>query len=290
MTEPVVELASESRRIDAHHHVWDLEVRDQEWTRDLPAIRRSFSFDDLRPHFDDHGIAGTVVVQTVAVAEETPELLALAAATPEILGVVGWVDLTAPDVADRLAELREGLGGELLVGVRHLVQSEPDPEWLLRDDVLRGLTAVADAGLVYDLLVRQPQLPAAVGAVEQVPGGRWVLDHIGKPVIDPAAFDEWAGHVAALARHDTVACKLSGLVTELAPDQPIDAVLPWAAYVIDVFGAERTMIGSDWPVCLLRSSYGEVIDLADTVLAGLDDAGRGDVRGGTAARVYGLAS
>ncbi|MFE7223773.1 amidohydrolase family protein [Nocardioides sp. NPDC057577] len=276
------------RRIDAHHHLWDLAVRDQDWTRDLPAIRRSFSFDDLRPHLADHEIAGTVVVQTVAVAEETPELLALAAATPEILGVVGWVDLTAADVADRLAELREGPGGDLLVGIRHLVQSEPDPGWLLRDDVLRGLTAVADAGLVYDLLVRQPQLRAAVGAVEQVPGGRWVLDHLGKPVIDPVVFDEWAGHVAALARHDSVACKLSGLVTELAPDQPIDAVLPWAAHIIDVFGATRTMIGSDWPVCLLRSSYDEVIDLADTVLAGLDDAGRADVRGGTAARVYGL--
>ncbi|MER7605909.1 amidohydrolase family protein [Nocardioides sp. NPDC127503] len=280
---------TESRRIDAHHHVWDLEVRDQDWTRDLPAIRRSFSFDDLRPHLRDHEIAGTVLVQTVAVAEETPELLALAAATPEILGVVGWVDLTASDVADRLAELREGPGGDLLVGIRHLVQSEPDPEWLLRDDVLRGLTAVADAGLVYDLLVRQPQLPAAVGAVERVPDGRWVLDHVGKPVIDPAAFDEWAGHVTALARHDSVACKLSGLVTELAPDQPIGAVLPWAAHVVDVFGAARTMFGSDWPVCLLRSPYGEVIDLADTVLAGLDDAGRADVWGGTAARVYGVA-
>ncbi|MFJ9390887.1 amidohydrolase family protein [Nocardioides sp. NPDC101246] len=288
MTEPSPEPSNGLRRIDAHHHLWDLEVRDQDWTRDLPAIRRSFSFDELRPHLADHRITGTVLVQTVAVAEETPELLALAAVTPEILGVVGWVDLTAADVADRLAGLREGPGGDLLVGIRHLVQSEPDPEWLLRDDVLRGLTAVADAGLVYDLLVRQPQLPAAVGAVEQVPDGRWVLDHVGKPVIDPAAFDEWAGHVAALARHDSVACKLSGLVTELAPEQPIEAVLPWAAHVIDVFGAERTMIGSDWPVCLLRSSYDEVVDLADTVLAGLDDTGRADVWGGTAARVYGL--
>jgi len=290
LTEPLGRPLAAARRIDAHHHVWDLDVRDQEWTRDLPAIRRSFSFDDLRPHLDDHEIAGTVVVQTVAVADETPELLALASATPEILGVVGWVDLTASDVADRLAELRERPGGDLLVGIRHLVQSEPDPEWLLRDDVLRGLTAVADAGLVYDLLVRQPQLPAAVGAVERVPGGRWVLDHVGKPLIDPAAFDEWAGHVSDLALHDSVACKLSGLVTELAPDQPIDAVLPWAEHVVDVFGAARTMIGSDWPVCLLRSPYDEVIALADTVLAGLDDDGRADVWGGTAARVYGLAS
>ena len=281
MTDPVV-------RIDAHHHVWDLEVRDQEWTRELPAIRRSFSFDDLRPHLADHGIAGSVVVQTVAVTEETPELLALAAATPEILGVVGWVDLIAPDVADRLARLREGPGGELLVGVRHLVQSEPDAGWLLRDDVLRGLAAVAEAGLVYDLLVRQHQLPAAVAAVERVPGGRWVLDHVGKPVIDPGVFDEWAGHIDALSRHRSVACKLSGLVTELAPEQPLDELRPWAAYVLEVFGAERTMVGSDWPVCLLCSSYDEVIGLAETVLAGLDDAGRADVWGGTAARVYGL--
>lgn len=285
----MTEVSGGSPRIDAHHHVWDLEVRDQEWTRELPAIRRSFSFDELRPHLADHRIDGTVVVQTVAVAEETPELLALAASTPEILGVVGWVDLTAPDVADRIAELRTGPGGDHLVGVRHLVQSEPDPDWLLLDDVLRGLTAVAESGLVYDLLVRQHQLPAAVAAVERVDGGRWVLDHVGKPVVDSASFADWAEHITALARHDTVTCKLSGLVTELAPDQPVDAVLPWAAHVLDVFGAERTMLGSDWPVCLLRSTYDEVVALADTAIEGLDDASRAAVWGGTAARVYGLA-
>jgi L-fuconolactonase len=277
-------------RIDAHHHLWDLTVRDQECTRELPAIRRSFVLDDLRPHLARHGIAGTVVVQTVADPEETPELLGLAADNPEVLGVVGWVDLTAADVADRLAGLREGPGGDLLVGIRHLVQSEPDPEWLMRPDVRRGLGAVADAGLVFDLLVRQHQLPSAVAVVAAVPGGRWVLDHAGKPVVDPSAWDGWRRHVDALAGHPSVACKLSGLVTEVGPDQPVSDVLPWARHVLEAFGPARTMVGSDWPVCLLRSSYDEVVALADEVLADLAPAELADAWAGTAARVYRLGS
>ncbi len=275
-------------RIDAHHHLWDLAVRDQDWTRELPAIRRSFVLDDLRPLLVEHDIAGTVVVQTVAAAEETFELLALAAASREILGVVGWVDLTAPDVADRIALLREASGGELLVGLRHLVQSEPDSDWLMRADVRRGLEAVADAGLVFDLLVRQHQLASAVAVVEAVPGGRWVLDHAGKPVVHPSAFDEWCRHVDALAGHPDVSCKLSGLVTEVGPAQPVTDVVPWARHVLETFGPDRTMVGSDWPVCLLRSSYGEVVALADDVLTELSPGERDLAWGGTAVRAYGL--
>ena len=275
-------------RIDAHHHLWDLAVRDQEWTHELPELHRTFALDDLRPHLARHQITGTVVVQTVALADETAELLELAASSPEVLAVVGWVDLTAPDVADRLAALREGAGGELLVGIRHLVQSEPDPQWLMRDDVRRGLAAVADAGLVYDLLVRQHQLASAVAVVEAVPGLRWVLDHAGKPVIDPAAFDEWRGHLDALAAHPDVSCKLSCLVTEVDAARPVADALPWARHVLEAFGPARTMVGSDWPVCLLRSSYDDVVALADEVLAELSPAERDLARGGTAARVYGL--
>ena len=275
-------------RIDAHHHLWDLAVRDQEWTHELPELHRTFALDDLRPHLARHQITGTVVVQTVALADETAELLELAASSPEILGVVGWVDLTTPDVADRLAALREGAGGELLVGIRHLVQSEPDPQWLMRADVRRGLAAVADAGLVYDLLVRQHQLASAVAVVEAVPGLRWVLDHAGKPVIDPAAFDEWRGHLDALAGHPGVSCKLSGLVTEVRPAQSVADILPWARRALEAFGPDRTMVGSDWPVCLLRSSYDDVVALADEVLAVLSPDERDLAWGGAAVRAYGL--
>jgi L-fuconolactonase len=279
---------SRTPRIDAHHHLWDLAVRDQEWTRELPTLHRSFTLDDLRPHLARHGVTGTVVVQTVALADETTELLELARASPEVVGVVGWVDLTAPDVADRIARLRQSPGGELLVGLRHLVQSEPDPDWLMRADVRRGLEAVAEAGLVFDLLVRQHQLAAAVAVVEAVPRGRWVLDHAGKPVVHPGAFGEWRRHVDVLAGHPGVACKLSGLVTEVGPAQPVADVRPWARHVLEVFGPERTMVGSDWPVCLLRSSYGEVVALADELLAELSPEERDLAWGGTAGRAYGL--
>lgn len=275
-------------RIDAHHHLWDLTVRDQEWTVDFPGIRRSFFLDDLRPELVRNAVDGTVLVQTITVAAETPELLALAACTPEVLGVVGWVDLTAPDVADAIARLKGLPGGDLLVGVRHQVQSEPDPEWLLRDDVGRGLRAVADAGLVYDILVTHHQLAAAVKAVDTVPGLRWVLDHAGKPAIGGGLMDPWRDQLTALAAHEAVSCKLSGLVTEAGEDWSADRLRPYAHHVIDRFGADRVMFGSDWPVCLLRSSYDEVVELAEDALADLNADERRAVWGGTAARWYGL--
>ncbi len=279
---------SEVVRIDAHHHVWDLAVRDQEWTVGLPALRRSFDLDDLGPELVAHDIAGTVLVQTVTVAEETPELLALAADDDRVRGVVGWVDLTAPDVADALARLRDLPGGDRLVGVRHQVQHEPDPDWLLRPDVRRGLAAVAGAGLVYELLVTHDQLASAVRAVDTVPDLRWVLDHAGKPAIAAGLLDPWRAHVAALAEHEAVACKLSGLVTEAGEDWSADQLAPYAAHVVESFGAGRVMFGSDWPVCLLRTSYDGVVALTEDAVAGLSADERLDVWGGTARRWYGI--
>lgn len=169
--------------VDAHHHVWDLSVRDQEWItgEELAPIRRNFTLADLEPEARAAGVGATVLVQTVTVAEETPEFLALAHGSDLVAGVVGWTDLTAPDVAGALAALRELPGGDLLTGIRHQVQGESDPRWLLRPDVLRGLAAVADAGLAYDLIVRPHQLPAATAAAALLPGLTFVLDHAGKP-------------------------------------------------------------------------------------------------------------
>src|ERR1700728_4104896 len=155
--------------IDAHHHVWDLEVRDQPWLsgQEMAAIRRTFTVDDLRPAARAAGVGATVVVQTVTVAAETPELLALAAADPLVAGVVGWTDLTSPAISDELARLTNGSGepgAGRLVGIRHQVQSEPDPDWLRRPDVIHGLRAVAAAGLCYDLVILPHQLPAACHA------------------------------------------------------------------------------------------------------------------------------
>jgi L-fuconolactonase len=275
-------------RVDAHHHVWDLAVRDQEWTRDIPVLRRSFLFDQLRPELVKCGVEGTIVVQTVTVPEETPELLRLAQQHPEILGVVGWVDLTAPDVAGHLVALRSGEAGEWLVGVRHQVQGEPDPEWLLRPDVLRGLEAVAEAGLVYELLVTHAQLPQAVAVVHRVPGLRWVLDHAGKPPVAEGLLEPWRAHVSALAESGDVACKLSGLLTEAGDDWEVDDLRPYAEHVLSAFGADRVMTGSDWPVCLMRASYARAREVEDDLLSGLSAADKAAVTGGTAECWYGL--
>ena len=275
-------------RIDAHHHVWDLAVRPQPWTDELPPLRRSFGLDDLRPALRRNRIDGTVLVQTVTVPEETPEFLQLAAAAPEVLGVVGWVDLTAPDVAGRLAALREGPGGERLVGVRHQVQSEPDPHWLLRADVLDGLRRVAEAGLVYELLVTRRQLEAAVAVTARVPQLRFVLDHAGKPGIAGHELEPWREQLGRLAQRPNVTVKLSGLVTEAAPDWTAADLRPFADHVLDSFGPDRVMAGSDWPVCLLRCSYDEVLAVTDRLLEHLEPDERADVLGGVAQRWYGL--
>ena len=274
--------------IDAHHHVWDLAVRDQPWLAgdEMAAIRRNFSADDLRPAAAAAGVTATVLVQTVTVAAETPEMLALAAGDPLIRGVVGWTDLTARDVADQLARLVEAPGGDHLAGLRHQVQEEPDPGWLRRPDVIAGLRAVADAGLAYDLILRPHQLAAATYAAQSVPQLSFVLDHGGNPPVAAGALEPWAAAVRALAACPNVTCKLSGLVTVAAPGAPPAALRPVADVILGAFGANRVMFGSDWPVCLLASDYPGVMELARTLTAGLSEAERAAVFAGTAARVY----
>ncbi len=277
--------------VDAHHHVWDLTVRDQDWLTgpERAALRRNFTLADLAPEASAAGVDRTVLVQTVTVPEETPELLALAAAHPLVAGVVGWTDLTRPDVTDELARLRDLPGGDLLKGIRHQVQAEADPEWLLRADVRRGLAAVAAAGLVYDLVVLPHQLPACARAAAALPGLTFVLDHAGKPPVASGAVEPWASGARALADLPHTVCKLSGLVTEAAPGSWSHADLrPYADVVLDAFGPGRTMFGSDWPVCTLEAAYGDVLATARALTGHLGDAGRREVFETTAVRVYDL--
>ncbi|MFJ3589092.1 amidohydrolase family protein [Streptomyces sp. NPDC090231] len=279
------------RIVDAHHHIWNLSVRDQEWItgEELAPLRRDFSLTDLEPEARANGVTATVLVQTVTVPEETPEFLALADGSDLVAGVVGWSDLTAPDITDTLAALRALPGGDRLVSLRHQVQSEPDPEWLLRADVLRGLTAVAGAGLVYDLVVQPHQLPAAVRAAELLPGLTFVLDHAGKPPIATGGLRPWADDVRALAALPNTVCKLSGLVTEADPHNwTVKDLRPYADTVIDAFGPTRLMFGSDWPVCRLAGTYTEVVEAARTLVSGLGPDERAAVLATTAERVYGL--
>jgi L-fuconolactonase len=276
--------------IDAHHHVWDLAVRDQPWLNgaDKAAIRRTFTVDDLRPAARAAGVGATVLVQTVTVAAETPEMLAVADADPLVAGVVGWTDLTSPAIADELARLAGGPGGRWLAGIRHQVQEEPDPDWLRRPDVIRGLRAVAAAGLAYDLVILPHQLPAATYAAAAVPGLTLVLDHAAKPRVAGGELGGWAAAVREFAALPNTTCKLSGLVTEAPQGAARAAFAAVADVVLDAFGAERVMFGSDWPVCLLVSDYAAVLALARSLTAGLSAAERAAVFGATAARAYRL--
>ncbi|MEH0416814.1 amidohydrolase family protein [Streptomyces sp. B21-083] len=275
--------------VDAHHHVWELSVRDQDWIAEDSPLRRDFTMEDLARDARTAGVGRTILVQTITVPEETPEFLTLAAEHEPIAGVVGWTDLTRPDIADELARLRELPGGEYLKGIRHQVQGEPDPEWLLRRDVRRGLAAVAEAGLVYDLIVHPHQLPACVETVRSLPQLTFVLDHLGKPPIASGTLEPWASDLRSLAAPPNAVGKLSGLVTEADhASWTTEDVRPYADTALDAFGPGRLMFGSDWPVCTLAASYGQVVSLAEELTASLDTGEREQVFAGTATRVYGL--
>ena len=278
-------------RIDAHHHLWDVSKRDYDWlkTQD-PQIQRTFDVSDLQIAMASAAIDRTIIVQTVPELGETLDMLATAAANPEtIAGVVGWVDLADPAVSDALAELMTGEAGSFLVGIRHVVHNELDARWLMRADVRRGLQAVGEAGLLYELLIRTRELPAAIEVAELLPDVQFVLDHIGKPPIADGACDEWADLVTQLAAHPNVACKLSGLVAEAKPGATTADFQPYADRILDSFGTDRIMFGSDWPVCVPHRSYEGVYELAVELLRGLSTSELAAVFGLNAVSVYGLA-
>ena len=272
--------------VDAHHHFWDPRRRDYPWMGDeLSPIRRPFAPDDLRPELVQNNVDRTVLVQTVSSLDETREFLETASQTDFVAGVVGWVDLTDPSVAELIASLRSARGGDRLVGIRHQVHDEPDASWLLRDDVQRGIAAVGAAGLVYDVLVRTRELPAALATVRAHPEMRFVIDHAAKPRVAGGAWDiAWEKALAPLADEPNVSCKLSGLVTEADwKTWTREQLRPYLERVLDWFGPGRCMFGSDWPVCLLAADYAEVVATMREIIG--DDE---DVFGSTATRVYGL--
>jgi L-fuconolactonase len=277
--------------IDAHHHFWDPARADYPWmTNDVARIRRAFAPEDLRPELQANGVDGTILVQTRSSVAETVEFLEVAAATDFVIGVVGWVDLTDRRVDEALDRLLERSDGGYLVGIRHQVHDEPDPDWLLRADVRRGLAAVAKRGLAYDLLVRSRELPAAAQTVAELSNLRFVIDHIAKPEIGDGVWEPWAGRMRQLAAHrDHVWCKLSGMVTEADwGNWTADQLRPYIREVLDLFGASRCMFGSDWPVCRLAASYGEVVTVLESAVEDLDESGKAVVFGGAALEAYRL--
>jgi len=277
--------------IDSHQHFWNPADRTYPWLQD-PRINRAFGLDDLKPLLDEAGVTATVLVQTLPELDETRDLLKIAADHPFIAGVVGWADLTDPQLGTVLDELRSGDNGSLLVGLRHQVEDEEDDAWLGREDVQLGLHTIADAGLVYDFLVRPRHLPVALNVAGDFPHLHFVIDHLAKPDIANGAFDEWNAAIHEFAGLENVAWKLSGILTEAGDGGTVDDIRPYVRTAVEVFGPNRLMFGSDWPVSLLAADYVTTMRTLRESLDGLnlseDDIDA--IFGRTAIRWYGLES
>jgi len=273
--------------IDAHQHFWVYESKEYEWLDDsMAALRRDFLPEDLKPELEKSGFHGSVVVQVRQTLEETRWLLELAATSASILGVVGWVDLKSPEVR---SQLRRFAGNSKLVGIRHIVQAEPDDRFLLQPEFLHGISVLEEFDLAYDILIYSKHLPAAAEFVERFPRQRFVLDHLAKPPIKSGEIDLWAKGIRRLASFPNVFCKLSGLVTEAewqhwTPDQ----ITPYLDVAFDAFDTDRLMIGSDWPVCLAASTYGRTIEVVTDYLLRQKPEVSDGVLGGNAQRFWRL--
>lgn len=283
--------------IDTHHHLWDLSAREQPWLigdqpwateEQLAPLRRSFTVADLESAAAPEGVSGTVVVQVLPDPAETADLLATAGAGGLVKAVVGWADLTAPDVADQIAACRQLPGGDRLAGVRHPLLAEPDPDWLARPAVRKGLRELAAAGLRFDLTLFGHQLPLAVATARCVPELTFVLDHLGNPPAETGGDGgdaAWAAAIGDLGRLDNVVCKLSGAHTT-----PVSAprLRPYYETALAAFGPKRLMFGSDWPVSSLTAPYPEILGMYGELVADLSPLERHAILEGTARRVYGL--
>jgi len=255
-------------------------------TEELKALRRNFLPADLMLELAKVGLDGSIVVQARQTMEESRWLLSLAETDPSVRGVVGWVDLRSGRVEEALEELASH---RKFVGVRHVVQDEPDDRFMLGVDFLRGMGALLGHGLTYDLLVFPKQLPAAIEVVKKFPEQPFVLDHMAKPLIKDGVTSPWKELIKELARSGDVHCKVSGMVTEAKwGGWKEDDFRPYLDVVFEAFGEDRLMFGSDWPVCLLSGSYGQVYGLIDGYLTGVGDGTREKIFGGNAARFYGV--
>lgn len=274
-------------RIDAHQHFWNYDPAEYAWISDaMPALKRHRLPGDLKPLLDQAGFEGCIAVQARQTVEETQFLLRLVHEYEFIRGVVGWADLCSPDVERNLESFADD---PKLVGIRHVVQDEPDDRFLLREDFRRGIAALARFDLAYDVLIYPRQLPAAIEFVAQFPQQRFVLDHIAKPLISEGVLEPWRTQIRELARNPNLFCKLSGMVTEAKWKQwrPED-FRPYLDVVFEAFGPERLMIGSDWPVCTLSAEYADTMRLITNAIAPLSAAEQEAILGGSCARFYRL--
>jgi L-fuconolactonase len=276
-------------RVDSHQHFWRYNPQQHVWMTDqMSVLRRDYLPDDLAPLLQATAFDGTVAVQARQMLEETEWLLQLADEHAFIKGVVGWVDLRSPDVVKQLEKYARH---PKLVGVRHVVHDEPDDHFMLGEHFRRGIASLREFGLPYDLLLFPRHLPVAVRLVEEFPDQVFVLDHIAKPAIREGQISPWQEDLKALARHPRVYCKLSGMVTEAAwKAWNADDFRPYLDTVINAFGVDRVMIGSDWPVCTLSGDYAPTMRIVGDYVERFPQAVRERILGGTCADVYRLGS
>ena len=276
-------------RIDSHQHFWRYSPATHDWiTDEMKVLKRDYLPPDLKQELDANEVAGCVAVQAAQTEQETQFLLDQADAYPFVRGVVGWVDLQDAAVEERLAHWARH---PKFVGVRHIVQSEADEHFLMRPAFLRGVRLLSKFDLTYDLLIQEDQLLVARSFVDELPTAKLVVDHLAKPKIAAHGLSPWQENIRALAERPNVYCKLSGMVTEADWHhwQP-DDFAPYLDVVVEAFGTDRVMVGSDWPVCSLAASYTQVKEITDRYFASFTAAEQARVFGQNAIDFYQLSS
>lgn len=269
-------------RIDAHQHFWQLARGDYGWlTPDLEPLYRDFMPVDLAPHLAQHGIVGTILVQAAPTSAETKFLLEIADKTPSVLGVVGWTDFTAATAAAAIAALAKH---PKLVGLRPMIQDIADDNWILRGDLAPAFEAMIQADLTFDALVLPRHLAQLRQMLARHPKLRCVIDHGGKPEIAANKFDDWANDISMIAKESSAFCKLSGLLTEAGKDWTISDLAPYVVHLLDCFGPERLVWGSDWPVLTMAASYDAWVDLTDSLIG--DECARDAIFGSNSINLY----
>lgn len=277
-------VTGETPKIDAHQHFWRLPRGDYGWlTPALKPIYRDFLPDDLAPLLKAAGIAKTILVQAAPTVAETLFMLEVAANTPFVAGVVGWMDFAAPDSDRVITQLAEN---PLLVGLRPMIHDIADPGWMLRAELAPAFAALQAHGLVFDALVRPEHLAPLLTLARRYPTLPIVIDHGAKPLISAGIMEPWRADMAALAARPNIACKLSGLVTEAGEDWSVERLRPYTLHLLTHFGPDRLVFGSDWPVCTLAATYAGWHDAAEVLTDHLDSAARAAIFGGNAARLY----
>jgi L-fuconolactonase len=273
--------------IDSHHHFWQYNPVEYDWIDDsMKVIRTDFLPGKLAETIMEAGVDGVVSVQARQLVEETDWLLTMSHQNEFIKGVVGWLPLFRDDVEVLLEKYS---GEKLLKGLRHVIQGEPDPEFILRSDYNRGISLLKKYALVYDILILERQLPNTIRFVDQHPDQPFVLDHIAKPRISRNEFSPWKENIRELAKRENVSCKISGMVTEAnfqgwTPEQ----LHPYFDIILEAFGPDRLLFGSDWPVCLVATTYKEWMDLVLKTIASFSETEQADIMGKNAIRIYKL--